>query len=614
MTAYRPLSASSPGAPQRLDARRRHGVNWTGSPSRPGVPMPSSPPPELPEYSPEDFRLATDLPCDLILEGGVASGAVHPYVVLELARKHRLHAIGATSAGANAGVLAAAAEYARTVRGDPGGFLRLQKICDDRAGGLGELFQESPGFEPLMALVKGRGGFRARFLPAFAGPLAAGYLAGSVLALALALAGGGVPASFGALLATLAIVLGGAMLGALAALGAAGLGLVRRFNARLGVCTGLTRQGQSIPAITDWLHESIQAIAFGDAPGPVLTFGALEAQGRLPIRLRLIVSNLSQQKPHTLPEAWPEGRYRPAEWARLFPPAILEHLEACTRNTGEGTRSLPHWRDLPILVASRMSMSVPGLFEPVPVELVDVETPRRVRELAGGSTSDAPLRGEWRRVLFSDGGFTSNFPIHLFDAPLPAWPTYAVDFEALPPGAEGASRVVIVEGATDTRIHPVGSAGDFLGAVLATSRNWNDLLLSLLPIHRGRIARVHLAADQGGFNLSMGRDEVRTLMRYGLEAGRQLAATSFERHRVLRARALYAGLVQVSRQARKVWTRGGLGDDFRKGTAIAGDLTPRDRARMASALDALAGIAALPRSRNAALPDPAGQTRITPRY
>jgi hypothetical protein len=112
----------------------------------------------------------------------------------------------------------------------------------------------------------------------------------------------------------------------------------------------------------------------------------------------------------------------------------------------------------------------------------------------------------------------------------------------------------------------------------------------------------------------MDRAGVQTLMRYGLEAGRRLAATSFEDHQVLRARALYSGLVQVSRQARKVWGRGGLGADFRDGTAPTGDLTPRDRAHIASALDALTGIASLPRSRNAAQPDPAGQARFTPKY
>lgn len=564
--------------------------------------------PFLVTYSPEDFRPRPRDPCDLILEGGVASGAVHPYVVLELARKHRFNAIGATSAGANAGVLAAAAEYARTVRGDPGGFLRLQKICEDRAGGLGELFQESPGFEPLMAMVKGRGGFMARLLAVFAGPLFTGGIAG------LCLAVGGWSAFFPGFMSTVVIALGGAVLGALAAAGMAGLGLARRFNARLGICTGLTRRGRGMPAITDWLHESIQAIAHGDAPGPVLTFGDLEAQGRMPIRLRLITSNLSQQKPHTLPEAWPEGRYRPAEWARLFPPAILQHLEACTHNTGDGTRSLPHWRDLPILVASRMSMSVPGLFEPVPVELLDVETPRRVRELAGGAASDPPPRAEWRRVLFSDGGFTSNFPIHLFDAPLPAWPTYAVDFEALPPGAEGASRVAIVEGATDTRIHPVGSAGEFLGAALATSRNWNDLLLSLLPIHRGRIARVHLAADQGGFNLNMPRDKVLTMMAYGQEAGARLAQTAFPAHQARRTEALYANLVDVARQSQAVWDRGGLGERFREGDLPAPHLTPADRTRIAEAVDRLTAIASLPRSRSAGAALPSGQARITPKY
>src|SRR6266508_4493414 len=28
---------------------------------------------------------------------------------------------------------------------------------------------------------------------------------------------------------------------------------------------------------------------------------------------------------------------------------------------------------------------------------------------------------------FSDGGITSNFPVHFFDAPIPRWPTFALD-------------------------------------------------------------------------------------------------------------------------------------------------------------------------------------------
>lgn len=575
--------------------------------------MTPSPAPDLPVYATSDFRSPPAGPCDLILEGGVASAAVHPYVVLELAQKHRLHSIGGTSAGANAGVLAAAAEYARTVRGDPAGFVRFQEVCDARAGALGELFQEEPGFEPLMALFKGRGSLLSRALAGFRRPLLAGGLVGAAAGVLLAFAGWERPASTAEILAAFAIVPGGALLGALAAAGMTALRLSRRLDARLGICTGLTRFGAKETAVTDWLHQSIQHIAFGGEPGKVLTFGDLEGRPRQPIRLQFITSNLSQQRPHTLPDAWPaEGRYRPADWARLFPPAILEHLEACTREMGGGTRSLPRREDLPILVASRMSMGVPILFEPIPIELPDVETARRIHELAGAGGPPPPPA--WRRVLFTDGGVTSNFPIHLFDAPLPAWPTYAVDFEALPPGATGASRVLVVDGATDTRIHPVDSLGGFAAAILETSRNWNDLLLSLLPIHRDRIARVHLTSGEGGLNLSMTEAEVLALMSYGLEAGRKLAATSFADHQVRRTRSLYASLLQVSRQARKVWGRGGLGGDFRAGVLPGQGLTVRDLGRIAAALDALSAIAGLPRARNAALPRPSGQTRITAQY
>ena len=575
-------------------------------------------------YVEADFTDPSAGPCDLILEGGVASGVVHPNVVFELARKHRLNAIGATSAGANAGVLAAAAEYARTVRGDPGGFVRMQTICDARAGALGDLFQEEPGFEPLMAVLKGRGGLASRLFTAFRGPILWGALAGFAGGLALAYAGGPGPApgAFGNQnpipvlmgLARFAIGLGGAALGGIVATGIVAARLAVRFNAHLGICTGLTRPGAEVAAITDWLHESIQQIAFGPAPGKVLTFGDLEGPGAPPVKLRLIASNLSQQKPHTLPETWPEGRYRPAEWAELFPRAILDHLQACTRDTGGGTRSLPAREDLPILVASRMSMSVPGLFRPVPVELADVETARRVRRLSGLPPSSDDLRPAWRRVLFSDGGSTSNFPIHLFDAPLPDWPTYAIDFEDLPPGAEGVGRVVILDEAGEPRIRPIGSAAAYFGALFATSQNWNDVLLSLLPIHRDRIARVHLAAGQGGLNLNMTQDEVLTMMAYGQEAGARLAQTAFPAHQARRTEALYANLVDVARQSQAVWDRGGLGAKFRDGDLPAPHLTPADRSRIAEAVDRLTAIASLPRSRPTGAASPSGQARITPKY
>lgn len=51
--------------------------------------------------------------CDLVLAGGVASGIVYPWAILELARAYRLRNIGGTSVGAMAAAIAAACEYGR---------------------------------------------------------------------------------------------------------------------------------------------------------------------------------------------------------------------------------------------------------------------------------------------------------------------------------------------------------------------------------------------------------------------------------------------------------------------------------------------------------------------
>ena len=51
--------------------------------------------------------------CDLVLTGGVASGVVYPWAIVEIARAYRFRSIGGTSVGAMAAALAAAAEYGR---------------------------------------------------------------------------------------------------------------------------------------------------------------------------------------------------------------------------------------------------------------------------------------------------------------------------------------------------------------------------------------------------------------------------------------------------------------------------------------------------------------------
>ena len=96
--------------------------------------------------------------CDLILNGGVASGIVYPWALVELARDYRFHSIGGNSVGAMAAALAAAAEYGRC-QGQANAFevlrrapLDLAKEEDGQTKML-RLFQPSPGVRRLFALV-----------------------------------------------------------------------------------------------------------------------------------------------------------------------------------------------------------------------------------------------------------------------------------------------------------------------------------------------------------------------------------------------------------------------------------------------------------------------------
>ena len=145
----------------------------------------------LPSYDADAFA-APDRECDIIMKGGVTSGVVYPYAVLEIAREYRFRSIGGTSAGAIAAVFAAAAEYSRTVRGDPGGFERLQNRCILIPSILADLFQPEPRFRALMRylLFAQKGGvLRWIFGLAFAFPLTA--LIGTVLMAGLLWAAGG---------------------------------------------------------------------------------------------------------------------------------------------------------------------------------------------------------------------------------------------------------------------------------------------------------------------------------------------------------------------------------------------------------------------------------------
>ena len=67
---------------------------------------------------------------------------------------------------------------------------------------------------------------------------------------------------------------------------------------------------------------------------------------------------------------------------------------------------------MPVVIAARLSLSFPILISAVPICAVDYTRPP----------------GKMRLVVhwFSDGGISSNFPMHLFDSMWPRRPTFGI--------------------------------------------------------------------------------------------------------------------------------------------------------------------------------------------
>jgi hypothetical protein len=161
---------------------------------------------------------------------------------------------------------------------------------------------------------------------------------------------------------------------------------------------------------------------------------------------------------------------------------------------------------VPVVAAARMSLSLPVLIEAVPLYCPPI----------AGEPGDQPLT-QW----FSDGGITSNFPIHFFDTLLPRWPTFGLnlqDYDAklrpepvLLPEQDAA---VTAESWTD-----VVAAGGFVNAILNTFEDWRDTMQAGLPGFRGRIAHVRQRKTEGGTNLFMRRATIRALADRGQTAG-----------------------------------------------------------------------------------------------
>ena len=551
-------------------------------PPKPPHQPPPQPPPQ-PPLKPPPLRhdsAAADRYCDVVLTGGVTSGIVYPLALLELARHYRFKNIGGTSAGAMAAALAAAAELARR-HGSLRGFEVLRRLPGELAANTGgvtrmqSLFQPAPGTARLLALLlrvlaiasPPPGGPRrqaaARVLAAVLSSYARSALWGLAwvgAALALLAFCGTAPGWLGSLL--------GAGLGALVGVG---VGVWRDVTGPLvangfGICSGRaadepgSASGQAhLPALVDWLHSGIQAAAGRPAGARAVTFGDLWAapggppdlpgsgQPQRSIDLRVISSNLTLGRPIQWPldGSDPANRlfFDPVELARYLPSDVLAQLVADSRladpvrdgvDTGAAAeqgepaddtaararlRRLPE-ADLPLLLAARLSLSFPILLSAVPLWALDEEAPRGQRLL--------------RRCWFSDGGLCANFPIHLFDAAVPRWPTFGI---ALGRRSSRWSRprdaVWLPRHHSQGRAdawhrfddQPAGAGRlmGFLGSLLHTAKDWHDHTQMRLPGVRDRVVRIGFEAGEGELNLGMTARQMQRIARlYGRRAGKML--------------------------------------------------------------------------------------------
>ena len=159
---------------------------------------------------------------------------------------------------------------------------------------------------------------------------------------------------------------------------------------------------------------------------------------RRSINLQMITTNVTHGRPYRLPMLDETSRlfYRAEDLEGYFPEPIIDAMVKVSRpyralsksDATEGPETqgfleLPG-ADMPIVVAARLSLSYPLLFSAVPLWAIDYEREEGQREL--------------KRCLFTDGGVSSNFPIHLFDAALPRWPTFGMWLDRLDPNGPRA--------------------------------------------------------------------------------------------------------------------------------------------------------------------------------
>lgn len=453
--------------------------------------------------------------CDLVMKGGLTSGVVYPRAVVTLSRKYRFENIGGTSAGAIAAAVTAAAEYGR----EKGGFAKVEALPQDLSKTLLEKFQPTPQLAPLFrlalaALSRKPAALLRVLLTSYPVVAVSGAMPGIVIAVLAAVAHG--PTDWGFLVLGGMLALAGGLIGPL--LTAKNQATRELPEHDYGLCTGLTQPGSTGPALTDWLSATIDDVSGLDPGTGPLTIGHLKAKG---INAQTVSTDITTHRPYALPMGNNLHAFHEDEFRRLFPGYVVDHMIARSNKVsdewGDPSGKLRYFQsdDLPVVILARMSLSFPGLISAVPLHRIDYTLVR----LEGAQ--------KVRRCLFSDGGISSNFPVHFFDRFLPQTPTFGIalseyDIARAKLGDENR-RITQPTSPDDAgRLLPTRPFNGLLGFVMAmfdSAKDWQDSLQSVLTGYRERIVTVALQPNEGGLNLDMPAATIDRLIGFGEQAG-----------------------------------------------------------------------------------------------
>jgi hypothetical protein len=381
---------------------------------------------------------------------------------------------------------------------------------------------------------------------------------------------------------------------------AAAFALIREFLKKVpdngfGLVSGMPDDGPTLPAgeepLTLWLTQYINELAGLGKNGRPLTFGDLWHLGKeltpaKQVNLEMMTTNLTHGRPFRLPFR-DDGDlrenylfyFRKDDLLTLFPRPVVEWMVEHPRPIRDETKKalqdrkdredagfypLPAPAGLPVVVATRMSLSFPVLLSAIPLYAIDYTKPEEYR---------IP-----ERCWFTDGGVCSNFPMHFFDGTLPRRPTFSIDLTQQPDDTPDAELLPEMDNANSATIvmdrwnrfdvieHwdpavPVtaksgfGQVMGFAGTLISTMQNWNDATQGRLPGYRDRIARIPMTSRQGGLNLDMQPEVVEFLAGQGSRCAEVLIEhfdvppahqkMTWDNHRWIRMRAMLASLEKM---------------------------------------------------------------------